>query len=51
MLDTGAQVSIVGKNWVGNVLQTVPVRPIESLLTDNQLHITAANGSIIPFEG
>lgn len=49
LLNTKAQVSIVGKSWVERFLPYVSIKPIEDLLSNNQLHITAANGSVIPF--
>lgn len=51
LLDTGAQVSMVGKTWVEKFLPNVPIKPIEDLLSDHQLYITAANGCEIPFVG
>lgn len=51
LLDTGAQVTMVGKTWLEKFLPDVPIKPIEDLLSDTQLHVTAANGSVIPFVG
>ncbi len=51
LLDTGAQVSMVGKIWVEKFLQNVSIKNIEDLLSDTQFHITAANGTVIPFVG
>lgn len=33
LLDTGAQVSMVGKTWVEKFLPNVPIKPIEDLLS------------------
>ncbi len=51
LLDTGAQVSMVGKIWAEKFLPNVSIKPIEDLLSDTQFHITAANGTVIPFVG
>lgn len=51
LLDSRAQVSIVGKSWVEQVLSDVNIQPIESLLSIRQFEVTAANGTIIPFDG
>ncbi|KAL6491521.1 hypothetical protein MHYP_G00018660 [Metynnis hypsauchen] len=50
LLDTGAQVSIVGREWVKSMLPTVEVKSLDILL-DEPLYVTAANGSHIPFDG
>ncbi|XP_077340604.1 uncharacterized protein LOC143984182 [Lithobates pipiens] len=51
LMDTGALVSIVGKAWLEKFLPSVSIRHIQDLLCDDNLSITAANGSIIPFIG
>lgn len=51
LLDSGAQVSIVEKSWVETVLPNVKIQPLESLLSDHPLKVTAANGTDVPFEG
>lgn len=51
LLDSGAQVSMVGKSWVEQHLPNVKVQPLNSLLSDSTLDITAANGTAIPFDG
>ena len=48
--DTGAQVSIVSKDWVAQNLPTAERREINELL-DKGLDLKAANGSEIPYEG
>ena len=49
--DTGAQVSIVSKDWIAENLPTAEPRQIEELLSDQGLDLKAANGSEIPYEG
>lgn len=51
LLDSGAQVSMVGKTWVEQTLPNSKIQPLESLLLDLLLKITAANGTVVPFEG
>lgn len=51
LLDSGAQVSVVGRSWLQQKLPEVKMQSIESLLADHKLHVTAANGTEIPFEG
>ncbi|KAL7842136.1 hypothetical protein SRHO_G00238250 [Serrasalmus rhombeus] len=49
--DTGSQVSIVGKSWKGKYLPDVEIRPVQELLEDGALELSAANGTNIPYEG
>lgn len=49
--DTGAQVSIVPKEWVDSHMAGVKVRSIHELLDGQCLNLTAANGTSFPFEG
>lgn len=51
LLDSGAQVSMVGKSWLEQTLPNVKIHPLNSLLSDLTLDITAANGTAVPFEG
>lgn len=51
LLDSGAQVTMVGENWMKKTLPNVPIQPLESLLSDKPLEISAANGTDVPFEG
>ena len=51
LLDSGAQVSMVGKSWVEQTLPNVKIQPLNSLLSDSTLDITAANGTAVPFDG
>lgn len=50
LLDTGAQVSVIGKDWVEKHLSDVKIQPLNSLVPE-PLYVIAANGSSIPFEG
>lgn len=49
--DTGSQVSIVGTNWRKIHLPNAVVRPVTELLEEGALHLSAANGTSIPYEG
>lgn len=49
--DTGSQVSIVGTNWKRKYLPDVKVRPVEELLEEGALELSAANGTDIPYDG
>lgn len=51
LLDSGAQVGIIGKEWLQQNLPRVQIQPLETLLADRQLKVTAANGTVVPFEG
>lgn len=51
LLDSGAQVSMVGKSWLEQTLPNVKIQPLNSLLLDPTLDITAANGTAVPFDG
>lgn len=51
LLDSGAQVSIVEKAWVQKALPNINIQPLESLLPDHPLKVTAANGTEVPFVG
>ena len=52
LLDTGAQVTIVGRDWLEHNLEGTVIEPIEKLLeTNERLDLTAANGLGMPFEG
>lgn len=51
LLDSGAQVSIVGWVWLKQYLPNIEIQPLESLLADSQFHVTAANGTTVPFDG
>ena len=50
--DTGAQVSIMPKSWLGEYLPSSRLRNIEELLGEESgLNLIGANGGPIPFEG
>ena len=49
--DTGAQVSIVSKDWIAENLPTAESRQMDELLNDKGLDLKAANGTEIPYEG
>lgn len=51
LLDSGAQISMAGRMWLKNYLPNIEIQPLESLLADSQLHVTAANGTAVPFDG
>ena len=49
--DTGAQVSLVSRDWLDDVKPGSIVKPLQELLGHNNLDIMTANSSKIPFEG
>ena len=50
--DTGAQCSIIPKSLVNSLFEKPYIRPISELLDDSDnLKLTAANGSAIPYDG
>ena len=50
--DTGAQCSIIPKSLVNSLFEKPYIRPISELLVDSDnLKLTAANGSAIPYDG
>ena len=50
--DTGAQVSIASKSWLGEYLPSLKTRKIEELLGEEAgLNLIGANGGPIPFDG
>lgn len=51
LLDTGAQVSIIDRAWKQKYLPQQKVRPLNELLGDRPLDLTAANGEPIPYDG
>lgn len=51
LLDSGVQVTVLGKDWLEKHLPDVNVQSLEDLLPDDPLRITAANGTDVPFEG
>ncbi len=51
LLDSGVQVTMVGKAWMERELPTVKLQPLESLFASQSLEITAVNGTEVPLEG
>ena len=49
--DTGAQVSIVSKDWITENLPIAESRRMDGLLNDKRLDLKAANETEIPYEG
>ena len=49
--DTGSQVSIVDMDWKNKHLPDTEIRPVQELLDEGMLDLTAANGTEIPYEG
>ena len=48
--DTGAQVSIVSKDWIAENLPTAERRRTEEPLNERGLDMRAANGTEVPYE-
>lgn len=51
LLDSGAQVTMVGRTWMEEALPNVKIQPLDALLLDEPLTIAAANGTDVPFDG
>ncbi|KAI3358297.1 hypothetical protein L3Q82_014671 [Scortum barcoo] len=51
LLDSGAQVTMVGRSWMRETLPNFQIQPLESLLFDQPLEVSAANGTNVPFDG
>lgn len=51
LLDSGAQVTMVGRAWIEEALPSVKIQPLSSLFPDQPLEISAANGTAVPFDG
>lgn len=51
LLDSGAQVTMVGRTWMEDALPNVKIQPLDALLLDEPLTIAAANGTDVPFDG
>ena len=49
--DTGAQVSIISKEWVRHNLPQVKIKGIEEIVGKAELNLRAANGTELPYEG
>lgn len=50
-LDSGAQVTMVGRVWVEEALPNIKIEPLLSLFLGQPLEISAANGMAVPFDG
>lgn len=51
LLDSGAQVTMVGRAWIEKALPDVKIQPLESLFSNQSLEISAANGTEVPLDG
>lgn len=51
LLDSGAQVTMVGRAWIEKALPYVKIQPLESLFANQSLEISAANGTEVPLDG
>ncbi|CAB4027151.1 Hypothetical predicted protein, partial [Paramuricea clavata] len=51
LCDTGAQVSIVPRDWVLKNLPKAQLRIVESLLRASELDLKTANGTALPYDG
>lgn len=51
LFNSGAQVTIVGRDWVEKESTHVKIQPLETLLTDSPLEVAAANSTYVPFYG
>lgn len=52
LLDTGAQVSIIDKDWKDKYLPDTAIRPIHEIIDEeDDLKLYAVNGDSLPFEG
>lgn len=52
LLDTGAQVSMIDRDWRNTYLPDMPVRPLDEIIDDEEeLKVYAVNGEVLPFDG
>lgn len=52
LLDTGAQVSIVSRQWKDEYLPDLVLRPLSEIIEEmDELKVCAVNGETIPFDG
>lgn len=52
LLDTGAQVSIIGRHWKERYLPDFAMRPLSEIIEEiDDLKVCAVNGEAIPFDG
>ncbi|KAK2864182.1 hypothetical protein Q7C36_003336 [Tachysurus vachellii] len=51
LLDSGSQVSIVSRAWKEEYLPDLSIHPVSEILGEEELKVTAANGSLSPYDG
>lgn len=51
LLDSGAQVTMVGREWMETTLPNLQIQPLQTLPCYPPLEISAANGTDVPFDG
>lgn len=52
LLDTGAQVSIISREWKDRYLPDLTMRPLSEIIEEmDELQVCAVNGESIPFDG
>lgn len=51
LLDSGAQVTMVGRAWIEKALPRVKIQPLEALFANQSLEISAANGTEVLLDG
>lgn len=52
LLDTGAQVSMIDREWKNKYLPDIPIRPLSEIIEgEEELKVCAVNGDILPFDG
>ncbi len=52
LLDTGAQVSMIDRDWKSRYLPDTPVRPLSEIIgEEDELRVYAVNGDALPFDG
>lgn len=52
LLDTGAQVSMVDRDWKNKYIPDTPVMPLNEIIgEDEELEVFAVNGEALPFDG
>lgn len=52
LLDTGAQVSIISRDWKDRYLPDLDMRPLSEIIEEiDELKVCAVNGESIPFDG
>lgn len=51
LLDTGAQVSMIDREWKNKYLPEIATKPLSEIIDDEEFQVCAVNGDIIPFDG